>query len=59
MFSMFNRYITTLNRVVNSIEGILRYHKISFNTLDTLVPRKYIFNYNFSSELHKSYLASA
>jgi len=41
---LFNRYIPILNRVAESIEDILRYHKESFDKLDTLVTRKYRFS---------------
>jgi len=43
-FSLFNRCIPILNRVAKSMEDILRYHKIPFNTLNTLVTRKYRFS---------------
>ena len=39
-------HIPILNRVAKSIEDILRYHKISFDTLNTLVTRKYRFSKN-------------
>jgi len=38
-FSMFNRYIPIVTRVAKPIEDILRYHKTSFDTLNTLVTR--------------------
>jgi len=38
-FSLFNRYILILNRVAKSIVDILRYHKIMFYTLNTLVTK--------------------
>jgi len=38
-FFHFNRYIPILNRVAKSIENILRYHKVSFDTQDTLVTK--------------------
>ena len=43
--NLFNRYIPNLNRVAISIEDIhvLRYHKISIDTLNMLVTRKYRF----------------
>jgi len=34
------RYISILNRVAKLIEDISRYHKVSFDTLNTLVTRK-------------------
>jgi len=43
-FSLFNIYISILNRVAKSIEDILRYHKISFDILNMLVTRKYRFS---------------
>jgi len=43
-FSLFNRYIPIFNRVAKSIEDILRYQKISFDTLNKLVTRKYRFS---------------
>jgi len=42
--SIDNRYIPIFNRVATSLEDILRYHKISFDTLNTLVTRKYRFS---------------
>ena len=46
MFNSKRRYnfisIPILTRVVKSIEDILRYHEISFYTLNTLVSRKYV-----------------
>jgi len=42
--SLCNRYILNLNRVAKSIEDILRYNKISFMKLNTLVTRKYRFS---------------
>jgi len=35
---------SNLNRVAKSIEDILRYHKLIFDTLNTLVTRKYRFS---------------
>ena len=37
---LFNRYIPILNQVAKSIEKILRYYKISYDTLNTTVTRK-------------------
>ena len=37
-------YFIGLNRVAKLIEEILMYHKISFDTLITLVTRKYMFS---------------
>jgi len=49
---LFNRYIPILNRVAESIEDILRYHKESFDKLDTLVTRKYRFSKKRVRESH-------
>ena len=43
MLFTINRYIPIINRVAKSIESILRYYKISFDTLNTVVTRKYRF----------------
>ena len=40
---MFNRCIPILNRVAKSTVDKLRYHKISLDTLNTLVGGKYFF----------------
>ena len=53
--SLFNRYIPILNRVAKSSKDILRYHKISFDTLNTLVTSKYRFLKMFFS--HEFYHA--
>jgi len=46
-FFLFNRYIPILNQIAKSIEDILRYHEISFDTLNTMVTRKYRFSNSF------------
>jgi len=38
-FDPSNRYIPILNQVAKSIEVILRYHILSFDTVNTLVTR--------------------